>query len=64
MAGRRVEQHAERVGRPIGHGGDHVGVHHVVDERDVLVADSLDVVLAEPVLEHRGTLERLHRDGR
>ena len=43
--------------------GDHdVGGHHVVDERDVLVADALDVVLAEAVLEQRRALERLDGD--
>jgi hypothetical protein len=33
-----------------------------VDQRDVLVADALDVVLAEAVLEHRRALERLDGD--
>ena len=42
--------------------GHDVGVHHVVDQRDVLVADPLDVVLAEAVAEHRRALERLDRD--
>ena len=45
-----VEQHVELVGRAIADRRDDVGVHHVVDQRDVLVADALDVVLAEPVL--------------
>jgi hypothetical protein len=33
-----------------------------VDQRDVLVADALDVVLTEAVLQHRRALERLHGD--
>ena len=39
-----------------------IGVRHVVDQRNVLVADSLDVVLAESVFEHGRAFERLHRD--
>ena len=61
-AGVGVEQRVEFVGRLVGDGGDDVGVHHVVDERDVLVADPLDVVLAVAVLEHRRTLECLDGD--
>ena len=57
-----VEQHVELVGGPVADGHDDVGVHHVVDQRDVLVADALDVVLAEAVLEHRRALERLDGD--
>ena len=38
---------------------DHVGVLHVVDPRHVLVANALDAVPAEAVLEQRGALERL-----
>ena len=58
-----VEEDAQLVGRPVGDRQRHVRGHHVVDQRDVLVADALDVVLAEPVAEHRRTLERLDRDG-
>ena len=36
----------------------HVGVLDVVDPRDVLVADALDAVTAEAVVEDGGTLER------
>ena len=57
-----VEHRVELIGGPIADRDHHVGVHDVVDERDVLVADALDVVLAEPVLEHRGALERLDGD--
>jgi hypothetical protein len=46
---RRVEQHVEPVGVAIAHVDDDVRVHHVVDQRHVLVADPLDVVLAESV---------------
>ena len=60
LAGR--EEHRQLVGGPVGDPGHQVGVHHVVDERDVLVADALDVVLAEPVGQHRRALQRLGRD--
>ena len=56
----QVPQHAEAIRGAIGHRGRHVGVHDVVDQRDVLVPDALDVVLAEPVQQHRGTLPGLH----
>ena len=56
-----VEQGVERVGRTVAHRDDVVGVHHVVDQRDVLVADALDVVVAEAVLQHRRTLECFDR---
>ncbi len=61
-AGVAVEQHVEVVGGTIADRAHDVGVHHVVDQRDVLVADALDVVLAEPVLEHRRALEGLDGD--
>ena len=39
---------------------DHdVGVHHVVDQRNVLVADALDIVLAIAVVEHGRAFQRL-----
>ena len=56
-----VEQHAEPVGGAVGDRERDVGVQDVVDQRDVLVADPLDVVLAEAVAEHRRALERLAR---
>ena len=59
---RRVEEHVELVGGDVADRAHDVGVHHVVDQRDVLVADALDVVLAVAVLEHRRTLERLDGD--
>ena len=58
-----AEQHVEPVGRAVGDRERHVGVHHVVDQRDVLVADPLDVVLAEAVAEQGRALERLDGDG-
>ena len=61
-SGGSVEEHVELVGRSVADTHDHIGVHHVVDQRDVLVADALDVVLAVAVLEHRRALERLDRD--
>ena len=56
-----VEQGVERVGRTVADRDDVVGVHHVVDQRDVLVADALNVVVTEAVLQHRRTLERFDR---
>ena len=53
------EHHLEVVGGSVADRDDDVGVHHVVDQRDVLVADALDVVLAEAVGEHRRALQRL-----
>ena len=50
------------VGGPVTDGGDDVGVVDIVDERDVLVAYALDVVLAEAVVEHRRAFERLDGD--
>ena len=54
-----VEQQVELVADPVGDRDDEVRVHHVVDQRDVLVADALDVVLAIAVLEHGRALKRL-----
>ena len=56
------EQDSETIGRPIGDRQGDVRVHDVVDQRDVLVADALDVVLAEAVVEQRWALERLTGD--
>jgi hypothetical protein len=61
-AGVGVEEGVEFVGRLVGDGDDDVGVGDVVDQRDVLVADALDVVFAEAVLEHRRALERFDGD--
>ena len=49
------------VGGLVADGSHHVGVVDVVDERYVLVADALDVVLTEAVVEHRRALEGLDR---
>ncbi len=57
-----VEEGVEFVGRLVGDRHHDVGVHHVVDDRDVLVADALDVVLAESVLEHRRAFEGFDGD--
>jgi hypothetical protein len=59
-----VEQDVERVGVAVADVDDDVGVHDVVDQRDVLVADPLDVVFAEPVPEQRWALEGLGRGDR
>ena len=41
---------------------DHVGVLHIVDPGNVLVANALDPVAAEAVLQNGGALQRLaHR---
>ena len=57
-----AEEQVERVARAIRHADHDVGVHDVVDQRDVLVADALDVVLAIAVLEHGRTFQRLDGD--
>src|SRR5437899_11755015 len=61
--GRCVEQHSEPVGGAVGYRRDYVSVRDVVDQRDVLVTDPLDVVLAVAVVQHRRALQRLDRDG-
>ena len=53
-----VEQHVEFVSSAIRNVDDQIGIHHVVDERNVFVADALDVVLAITVLEHGRALQR------
>ena len=58
-----VEHEPQVVRGTIRHGDHKVGVHDVVDQGDVFVADPLDVVLAEPVVEHGGTFERFNGDG-
>ena len=57
-----VEQGQQLVGMQVADRGDHVGVHHVVDVGHVLVADALDVVFAEAVVEQRRTLGGLDGD--
>jgi len=57
-----VEQHVDRIGRGVGDADDEIAVHHVLDQRDVLVADALDVVGAVAVVEHGRALGRLDRD--
>ena len=47
-----AEQQIERIARRIRHRDHDVGIHDVVDEWNVLVADALDVVLAVAVAEH------------
>ena len=56
-----VEERQQRVGRVIADADDDVGVHDVVDQRHVLVADALDVVLAEAVHEQGRAFDRLDR---
>src|SRR5262249_60037850 len=53
------EQHIERISCQIRYAYDNVRVHHVVNERNVLVANALDVVLAVSIAQHGGALERL-----
>ncbi len=53
-----LEHQVELIGHLVADGDHDIGVVHVVDQRDVFVADALDVVLAKAVLEHRRTLER------
>src|SRR5258706_11045983 len=62
MADAVVEEEVKRVRTAIRYADDQVGVHHVMDQRDVLVADALDVVLAVAVVQHRRAFDCL--DGR
>ena len=59
----RVEEHVERIGGAIGHRRHDVGRHHVVDVRDVLVTDALDVVLAEAVAQQGRAFQRFDGNG-
>src|SRR4029077_20947038 len=56
-----AEQQVESVARRIRAPDHDIGIHHVVNERDVLVADPLDVVLAVAVVEHGRAFDRLDR---
>ena len=59
---RSVEQHIEFIGCTVGNCGNDVGVHHVMNERNVLVADSLNVVLAKTVFQHGWALKGFDRN--
>jgi hypothetical protein len=54
----RSEDHVEGIGHRVGDAHDDVGTRSVVDQRDMLVPNALDVVLAEAALEQRRALER------
>src|SRR5262249_38713999 len=58
----RVEGKVQTIGVAVRNSDHSVGVHHIMDERNVLVPDALDVVLAIAVLQHCRTFESL--DGR
>src|SRR3954469_15840618 len=58
-AGIAAEEQVEPIARCVRDADHQVGVHDVVDERDVLVPDALDIVLAIAVLEHGRAFERL-----
>ena len=60
--GSRVEQRVQPVAIAVRDADHGVGVHHVLDQRDVLVADPLDVVGPVAVIEHGRAFERLDRD--
>ena len=54
---RSVEQHIELISCTVGNRSNDVGVHHVVNKRNVLVANSLNVVLAKTVFQHGWALK-------
>ena len=54
-----VEQAQQTLGILIVDGNGHVGILHVVDPGDVLVADALDAVAAEAVIQNGGALQSL-----
>jgi len=58
-----VGEHVQRVGGTVRDGDHDIGRHHVVDQGHVLVADALDVVLAEPVVQQGRALQRFDGDG-
>ena len=55
-----VEQQVEAVGRGLGNRRDEVGVHHVVDERHVLVADALDIVSWSHIVGQLGSAVKVY----
>src|SRR6266436_3288591 len=57
-----AEQQVEGIARQIRYTDDEVGIHDVVDQRNMLVADTLDVVLAVSIAKHRRAFESLGRD--
>ena len=57
-----VEQDDQAIGVAVADARHHVSVHHVVDVGHMLVADALDVVLAEAVLQERRAFGRLGND--
>ena len=57
-----IEQHQQLVGMAVADRGDHIGIHDVVDVRDVLVTDALDVMFAKAVVEQGRTFGRFDRD--
>ena len=57
---RSIEQHIEFVGCAVGNRGNDIGIHYVVNERNVLVANSLNVVLAKSVFQHGWALKGLN----
>ena len=42
--------------------GHQVSIHHVVDQRNMFVANSLDIVFAVAVVQHGWTFERFDRN--
>ncbi len=56
---RSVEQNVEPVRRIVTDADNEIGVRHIVDERNVFVANALNVVVAKTVVEHRRAFERL-----
>ena len=57
-AGRFVEEPHQGEALFVVDGDDHVGVAHVVNPGDVLVADAFDAMAAEAAAEQRGAFER------
>ena len=54
---RRIEQHIEFIGCFVGDPNNNIGIHHIMNKRNVLVTNALNVVFTKTVFQHGGTLK-------
>ena len=57
-----IKHHIEFIRGTIADRGNDVGVHHIVNEWNVLVTDSLNVVFTETILKHGRALKCFNRN--